>query len=66
MVMDPYAVLGVTPSSTDDEIKKQYRALSRKYHRLLFSIIRFDDCCNYPNRLHLLALRPFTYATEIK
>ncbi len=29
---DPYAVLGVPPSATDDEIKKAYRALCRKYH----------------------------------
>lgn len=30
--MDPYKVLGVTPQATDDEIKKAYRRLSRKYH----------------------------------
>ena len=29
---DPYKVLGVSPSSTDDEIKEAYRALARKYH----------------------------------
>lgn len=29
---DPYATLGVSPSATDDEIKKAYRALCRKYH----------------------------------
>lgn len=29
---DPYAVLGVPPSATNDEIKKAYRALCRKYH----------------------------------
>lgn len=29
---DPYATLGVSRSATDDEIKKAYRALSRKYH----------------------------------
>lgn len=29
---DPYAVLGVSRNATDDEIKKAYRALSRKYH----------------------------------
>lgn len=29
---DPYKVLGVTRNSTDDEIKKAYRALARKYH----------------------------------
>lgn len=29
---DPYKVLGVSHDATDDEIKKAYRALSRKYH----------------------------------
>jgi molecular chaperone DnaJ len=30
--MDPYKVLGVTTSASNDEIKKAYRELSRKYH----------------------------------
>lgn len=30
--MNPYDILGVSPSATDDEIKKAYRTLSRKYH----------------------------------
>ena len=30
--MDPYKVLGVSYNATDDEIKKAYRKLSRKYH----------------------------------
>ena len=29
---DPYKVLGVSPDASDDEIKKAYRALARKYH----------------------------------
>ena len=29
---DPYKVLGVSPTATDDEIKKAYRDLARKYH----------------------------------
>ncbi len=32
MIMDPYSVLGISPSASDDEIKKAYRELSRKYH----------------------------------
>ena len=30
--MDPYKVLGVSPSATDDEIKTAYRNLVKKYH----------------------------------
>lgn len=30
--MDPYKVLGISPSATDEEVKKAYRKLSRKYH----------------------------------
>lgn len=29
---DPYSVLGVDPGASDDEIKKAYRELARKYH----------------------------------
>ena len=29
---DPYSVLGVSRDASDDEIKKAYRNLSRKYH----------------------------------
>lgn len=32
MVFDPYQVLGVSPSATDEEVKKAYRQLSRRYH----------------------------------
>jgi len=30
--MDPYKVLGVTPNSTDEEVKAAYRTLAKKYH----------------------------------
>ena len=29
---DPYQVLGVAPTATDDEVKKAYRQLCKKYH----------------------------------
>ena len=30
--MDPYQVLGVSSSASDDEVKKAYREFSKKYH----------------------------------
>ena len=32
MTNDPYKVLGVDPAATDEEVKKAYRELARKYH----------------------------------
>lgn len=29
---DPYKILGVPPTATDDEVKSAYRALAKKYH----------------------------------
>lgn len=29
---DPYQVLGISPSATDDEVKQAYRRLAKKYH----------------------------------
>ena len=32
MIGDPYKVLGVSPDASDDEIKRAYRKLAKKYH----------------------------------
>ncbi len=31
-MINPYQVLGISPGASDEEIKKAYRSLSRKYH----------------------------------
>ncbi|MBD8941239.1 MAG: J domain-containing protein, partial [Clostridiales bacterium] len=31
-MIDPYSVLGISRGASDEEIKKAYRNLSRKYH----------------------------------
>lgn len=32
MIANPYEVLGVSPSASNDEVKRAYREMSRKYH----------------------------------
>lgn len=32
MIRDPYKVLGVSPDASDEEIKRAYRRLAKKYH----------------------------------
>ncbi len=32
MSRDPYEVLGIKPTATDDEVKAAYRSMARKYH----------------------------------
>ena len=32
MIVDPYGVLGVSPKASNDEIKRAYRDMSRRYH----------------------------------
>ena len=31
-MMDPYSVLGLRPGASDEEVKKAYKTLAKKYH----------------------------------
>jgi preprotein translocase subunit Sec63 len=32
---NPYEVLGISPSSTNEEVRDAYRALAKKYHQII-------------------------------
>lgn len=32
MISNPYSILGISPNASNDEVKKAYREMSRKYH----------------------------------
>lgn len=32
MITNPYETLGISPQASNDEVKKAYREMSRKYH----------------------------------
>ena len=32
MIDDPYKVLGLTPDASDEDVKRAYRRLAKKYH----------------------------------
>ena len=54
---DPYSVLEVSRDASDDEIKKAYRNLSRKYHPDANIVaIDYDPGASEVNQLHRIKL----------
>ena len=45
-MIDPYKLLGVSPTATDEEIKQAYRALVRKYHPDKYADTDLADMAN--------------------
>ena len=43
---DPYKVLGISPGATDEEVKKAYRAMAKKYHPDNYANTEFADVAN--------------------
>lgn len=43
---DPYQVLGIPATATDDEVKKAYRELAKKYHPDNYANTEFSDIAN--------------------
>ena len=66
-MIDPYSILGISRDASDEEVKKAYRKLSRKYHPDANIVaIDYDPGASEVNQLNRIKLMLSTAQKKLK